>query len=138
MQSRVDISERTDLVSAFELPAKVASLPRLLFFVHQLIDQAQLSEERAADLHEALLHAFCTVLAPANDGGCVAVRAWCDARRLRVEVRGPHDFRRHLATDTAFRHRGYGIPDLVCRTDDIVFGKSHDGEGMRLVFSLLL
>jgi len=60
------------------------------------------------------------------------------ARRLRVEVRGPRDFRRHLATDTAFRHRGYGIPDLVCCTDDIVFGKSHDGEGMRLVFSLLL
>ncbi len=138
MKSRVDISERTDLLSAFELPAKVDSLPRLHFFVHQLIDEAQLSEPRAADLRQALLHAFRTVMAPANNDGRVAVRAWCDSRRLRVEVRGPHDFRRHLATDTASRHRGYGIPDLVCRTDDIIFGRSHDGEGMRLVFSLLL
>jgi len=73
---------------------------------------------------------------PKRDGAEVKDRE--SARRLRVEVRGPRDFRRHLATDTAFRHRGYGIPDLVCCTDDIVFGKSHDGEGMRLVFSLLL
>ncbi len=138
MKGRVEISERSDLVSAFELPAKVASLPRLDLFAHQLIDEAQLSEERAADLHQALLQAFRTVLAPANNGGWVAVRAWCDSRRLRVEVRGPRDIRSHLATDTAFRHRGSGIPDLVCHTDDIIFGKSCGGEGMRLVFSLLL
>jgi serine/threonine-protein kinase RsbW len=104
--------------------------------IGEVASEAGLDEEQTYNLKVAVSEACANAMEHSGSREQIALCAWLQEDRLRIEIRHPGDFRlaRGKATDS---HRGLGLPLMVALMDEVKIHRLPEG-GTLVTLSLFL